>query len=91
MGAIEKADKIAIELGTEFTVEIDYANFQNLQYYCQKNGIKIIESIYEEKITCHIIMNNKIKQKFLEDIAKQKLMITKVKELETRLVSTTNK
>ena len=83
-GAIEKAEMIKIELGTEFKIQIDYANFQNLQYYCQKNNIKIIESNYKEIITCHLIMNYKVREKFLKDTKKQELMIKNLEELQTK-------
>ncbi len=86
IAAVERADIVKIELGTEFKIQIDYANFQNFQYYCQKKDIKIIESNYEENITCHIIMNNLMKQQFLEDIKNRELAISNLKELQTKYI-----
>lgn len=86
MGAIKNVDKMIIELGTEFEILIDYADFQNLQYYCQKNNIKILNTIYEENITCHIIMNKTTKRKFLENIKNQDISIKKSREIGDRYI-----
>lgn len=86
IGAIENADLVTIEMGVEFEVEIDYANFQSFQYYCQKNNIRIKDNKYEQYITCNIEMNNLTKQKFLEDIKNKNINVNNLKELKTKYI-----
>jgi len=80
MGAIECAQKVKIEIGTEFEIKLDYANYQGLQYYCNKNNIGIKNSEYNETITCYLEMSNNIKKKFLDDVENKKLNIFDIKE-----------
>ena len=46
IGAIEKSKQIEIEPGIELEVNVEYSDFQNIQYYLQKNNINIIESSF---------------------------------------------
>lgn len=86
IGAIEQSNIAPIELGTEFEIQIDYANFQNIQYYCKKNNIRIISKKYQENITCNIEMSNITKQKFLKDIENQDINIGNVKEIRVKYI-----
>ena len=79
IGAIEKSKPIEIELGIELEVNVEYSDFQNIQYYFQKNNINIIESKYEENITCLIEMNLETKDKFLQDVKNRSISIKNVK------------
>lgn len=79
IGAIEKSKPIEIELGIELEVNVEYSDFQNIQYYFQKNNINIIESKYEENITCLIEMNLETKDKFLKDVKNRSISIKNVK------------
>lgn len=85
-GAIEKASIITIDIGTEFEIVLDYPNFQNFEYYCQKNNINITSKKYEENINCHIEIDNITKEKFLEDIKNKNLNIINYKELNTKYI-----
>ena len=58
--AIQSADLAKVTLGTEYEVTVDYSNYQNLEYYCRKNGIKINNVVYGENIVCNIVVENKI-------------------------------
>ena len=78
IGAIDIAKKANIELGVELQIEIEYSDFQALQYYCNKNNIAIKNIEYNESISCFLEMNNKTKEKFLEDIKNKKLNIIKI-------------
>ncbi len=79
IGAIDNCKKAKIEPGTEFQIELDYPNYQSLQYYCNKNNITIKNSEYNENITCILEMNNTIKDRFLEDVKNKSLNILEIK------------
>lgn len=79
IGAIEKSKQIEIEPGIELEVNIEYSEFQNIPYYFQKNNINIIDSKYEEDITCLIEMNLETKDKFLLDVKNRSISIKNVK------------
>ena len=79
IGAIDNCKKAKIEPGTEFQIELDYPNYQSLQYYCNKNNITIKNSEYNENITCILEMNNTIKDRFLEDAKNKSLNILEIK------------
>ena len=79
VGAIDNCKKAKIEPGTEFQIELDYPNYQSLQYYCNKNNITIKNSEYNENITCILEMNNTIKDRFLEDVKNKSLNILEIK------------
>ena len=79
IGAIDNCKKAKIEPGTEFQIELDYPNYQSLQYYCKKNNITIKNSEYNENITCILEMNNTIKDRFLEDAKNKSLNILEIK------------
>lgn len=79
IGAIDNCKKAKIEPGTEFQIELDYPNYQSLQYYCNKNNITIKNSEYNENITCILEMNNIIKDRFLEDVKNKNLNILEIK------------
>ena len=85
-GSIERANIITIDIGTEFEIMIDYANFQNFEYYCQKNNINITSKKYEENVNCHIETDNITKEKFLEDIKNKHLNIINYRELNTKYI-----
>ena len=67
------------KLITEFQIELDYPNYQSLQYYCNKNNITIKNSEYNENIICIVEMNNSVKDRFLEDVKNKNLNILKIK------------
>lgn len=79
IGAIDNCKKAKIEPGTEFQIELDYPNYQSLQYYCNKNNITIKNSEYNENITCILEMSNSIKDRFLEDVKNKNLNILEIK------------
>ena len=79
IGAIDNCKKAKIEQGTEFQIELDYPNYQSLQYYCNKNNITIKNSEYNENITCILEMNNTIKDRFLEDMKNKDLNVLEIK------------
>lgn len=86
LGAIEESKLTEIEPGVEYEIKLEYQDFQEIQYYFQKNDIKLIDKKYEEDITCHIEMKNLLKQKFLDDVKNRDINIKKVKEIKSKYV-----
>ena len=76
--AIEKAIKIKLILGLSAKVVLDYPSFNTFKYYCQKNDIKIIDVQYLENIVCKILMDEKIKNKILDDFQTKKLILKEI-------------
>lgn len=86
MGAIDIAKKANIESGIELQIEIEYSDFQALQYYCNKNNIVLQNITYNENISCFLEMNNKTKEKFLEDIKNKNLNIIKIENENSAMI-----
>ena len=76
--AIEKAIKLKLILGLSAKVVLDYPSFNTFKYYCQKNDIKIIDVQYLENIVCKILMDEKIKNKILDDFQTKKLILKEI-------------
>lgn len=68
IGAIEKANLLEIETGTEYKVETKYTEYKNLEYYLKRNNIKIVNINYGENVFCNIQISSGFKQLFLKDI-----------------------
>lgn len=66
--AIKKAEFVIEERGYEISVEVNYNDFEKLNYYCRKNSLNIINSEYGEKVICNIEMNNEEKNKLLNNL-----------------------
>ena len=79
IGAIDNCKKAKIEQGTSFQIEVDYPNYQTLQYYCNKNNITIKNNEYNENISCILEMSNSTKDRFLEDVKNKNLNIIEIK------------
>ena len=79
IGAIDNCKKAKIEQGTGLQIEVDYPNYQTLQYYCNKNNITIKNNEYNENISCILEMSNSTKDRFLEDVKNNSLNILEIK------------
>lgn len=66
--ALDKANFVIEELGEELEIEIEYADLEKLNYYCNQNNLKIVNNIYEEKIKCIIEVNEVEKNKIIDNI-----------------------
>ena len=82
--AIENAKIVDKEYGLRYKIEISYNTLKEIQYFCQKNNIKIIKYEYGENI--HIILESskEIKEKIEEkmniiksEIVKENIIIKK--------------
>lgn len=64
--AIKEAKIVTQELGFELEIIIEYKDLEKFKYYCNKNNIKITNTIYEKDIICTIEINNEKKQKLID-------------------------
>ena len=65
--AIQEAKIVTQELGYELEITIEYKELEKFRYYCNKNHIKITNTIYEKNIICTIEINNEEKQKLIDE------------------------
>lgn len=65
--AIENTNVCMQELGHEAEVTIMYKDLEKFKYYCHKNSINVINTIYEKNIICTIEISNEEKQKLIEE------------------------
>ena len=54
--AINNATITSEMVGVQVEVEIEYANFEKLKYFCEKNGVSIVDTVYENTVTCLVEM-----------------------------------
>lgn len=82
--ALKKAEFVKEELGYEVKLEINYNDLEKLNYYCRKNFIKIIDTIYEEKIICKIEVNKEEKDKLINNLNENTFKIEKFEILKEK-------
>lgn len=66
--ALKKANFVIEERGYEIELQINYNDFEKLNYYCRKNRINIINVKYTQKIICNIEVNKEEKDKLLNNL-----------------------
>ena len=64
---IEAATFASETIGLEVETEIDYTQLELLKYYCRKNNIKIVNTIYENNIKCIIEVTDEELEKLLDE------------------------
>lgn len=64
--AIEKAEFVIEQIGYELEIIINYQELEKIEYYCEKNGLYIINKEYGEKIKCNIEVTKEEKDKILK-------------------------
>lgn len=85
-GAIEMANIIEVEEGTEFVVEIEYAYLDSFKYYCKKNDINVAKMEYSDIIRCKIEVKNLFLQNILNDIETKKVDVARFKKIGTKFI-----
>lgn len=85
--AISKAEKIEICNGIEMEAVLEYNNLETFKYYCKKNDIYIKECSYEEKIICRIELEEKNKDKLIDDFNTKKINLLNLKFLSKKLIN----
>ncbi len=66
--ALKKANLVIEERGYEIELQINYNDFEKLNYYCRKNRINIINVKYTQKVICNIEVNKEEKDKLLNNL-----------------------
>lgn len=74
-GAINQVNKMVIDYGVEYSIEINYSEITNFKYNINKLNIKIIDIIYDEFVTFKVQMNIESEKKLLKCINNQEINI----------------
>lgn len=69
--ALEKATLVNLEHGYEISISLNYADLENFKYYCNKNGIKILDYTYLDSVICKIELNEGLKEVLERDFSEQ--------------------
>lgn len=86
LDAINKARFVTEEEGMELEVTVNYNDVEKLNYYCTKNGLKIINTEYEEKVKYIIEINEEEKIKMLENINELNFKIEDYSKIKDRKI-----
>lgn len=86
LGALEKSEKIQKCVGYELKVCLKYSEFESFRYYCKINRIKIVNIQYFEDIVCNIELNQKMREKLMEDYDTKKVNILKLEFLSIKYI-----
>lgn len=84
--AIEKSTKVIKVIGIEMTIELDYSNLEKFKYYCKINNINIEKIDYTNNIILKIKMEERVKEKIIDDIKNKKLNIQNFSEGERKCI-----
>ncbi len=87
--AIEQAKKIKKCMGEEIEIEIEYADFEKIKYYCEKNQINIKNEKYTENIVCNLEISEGQIDRILEDLKSKGINIKKYKKLSKKFITKT--
>lgn len=79
--AIEKSEKIQKCLGIQMLVTIEYNYFETFKYYCKNNHILITNVEYNQYIIGRIELEEKKKEKLIEDFKTKKIFLKDLKEI----------
>lgn len=84
--AINMAEKIEKCIGIEAEAELDYNNLESFKYYCKKNDIYIKNCDYSNKIICKIQLEERTKEKLMDDFNTKKVNLINLKVLSKKLI-----
>ncbi len=63
--ALKNATKTEMKLCVEFKIIVEYDNYNTLQYYCQNNDIKILNTQFLDKVELDVLVVDSYTDKFL--------------------------
>ena len=86
LDAIAKSEKVENCMGIEMEATIDYSNLEIFKYYCNKNNINIVDCKYSEKIICRIELEEKNKDKLINDYNTKKVNLVDLKIISKKLI-----
>ena len=84
--AINMAEKIEKCIEIEAEAELDYNNLESFKYYCKKNDIYIKNCDYSNKIICKIQLEERTKEKLIDDFNTKKVNLINLKVLSKKLI-----
>ena len=84
--AIEQTQKIEKCMGEILEIEIEYANFEKLKYYCEKKKINVTNIKYAENIVCNLEILEGQKDKIIEDLELKNIKIIKYKDCGKKII-----
>ena len=84
--AISIAEKIEKCIGLEAEIVLDYNNLDTFKYYCKKNNFFIKDYDYSEKIICKIQLEERNKERLIDDFETKKVNLIKLKFLSKKLI-----
>lgn len=67
-------------------VTLPYEELATFQYYCQKNGLRILETKYETKIHCVIETTREEKEKIDKELDEKRLNLQQVKIIQEKMI-----
>lgn len=82
--ALEKVTYAKEECGMEVSITISYSDFENFKYFCKKNNINIISTVYNNCVECIIEVNNEEKDKILTNNDKNNFKILNYKVIKEK-------
>ena len=77
--ALENAEFVSEERGYEIKIQISYSDFEKFKFYCTNNDIRIVDTIYNDKIICTIELNKEQKDNFLNNINELMFKLEEIK------------
>ena len=84
--AIEEIDKIKCCKGYELELTLEYSDFENFRYYCNKNNINILNSEYNENINIKIELNEEAQGKMMQYFETKNINIKNLKKLSEKYI-----
>ncbi len=72
---ISKTEKVIKKPGQNIEILLEYKEFETFKYFCRKNNIEIINTIYEDNIKCSIDVDVDNKEKLINLISEKELNI----------------
>ena len=85
--AIEESETIEKNIGREMEVILEYNEFEKFKYYCRNNQINITDIKYLENVACKIELEEKIKEKLIEDFETKNINLKKITELSKKYIT----
>mgnify|MGYP005781900275 FL=1 len=91
MNALEKANLVEEIMGTQLTIEIEYASLDKFIYFCRKNEIYIEKIEYQETVFCTIVVKEEEQISLITNREENSLSILKCEILGKKILRNTIK
>lgn len=84
--AIKESELIKKCLGQEIEIILSYQELENFKYYCKINQINIQKIEYQENIVCRVEVEERKKQKLVDDFETKKMNFIELNELNKKYI-----